>query len=230
MKFVLFYHSLLSDWNHGNAHFLRGLASELVERGHQVEVHEPADGWSLSNLRAEQGEGPLKAFANAYPKLSTNLYRSLDLRKALEDADLVLVHEWNDPKLVARVGHERQRGHFALFFHDTHHRMLTAREQIDLRSESLRWRFSVRARSYQSLSGNGPNQKSLDLARGGRCTCLPAARGCSQDPGRDLDWQLGRQRARRRNPRVLHRTSQNDATPSDGTRRTISRRGAQAPG
>jgi spore maturation protein CgeB len=131
MKFVLFYHSLLSDWNHGNAHFLRGLASELVERGHQVEVHEPADGWSLSNLRAEQGEGPLKAFANAYPKLSTNLYRSLDLRKALEDADLVLVHEWNDPKLVARVGQERQRGHFALFFHDTHHRMLTAREQME---------------------------------------------------------------------------------------------------
>jgi spore maturation protein CgeB len=51
MKFVLFYHSILSDWNHGNAHFLRGIASELVERGHQVVVYEPADGWSLSNLR-----------------------------------------------------------------------------------------------------------------------------------------------------------------------------------
>ena len=29
MKLVLFYHSLASDWNHGNAHFLRGgLAGE----------------------------------------------------------------------------------------------------------------------------------------------------------------------------------------------------------
>jgi len=34
MKIVMFYHSLVSDWNHGNAHFLRGVASELVARGH----------------------------------------------------------------------------------------------------------------------------------------------------------------------------------------------------
>ena len=29
----MFYHSLLSDWNHGNAHFLRGVAYEMVARG-----------------------------------------------------------------------------------------------------------------------------------------------------------------------------------------------------
>ena len=29
MKFVLFCHSLVSDWNHGNAHFLRGVVREL---------------------------------------------------------------------------------------------------------------------------------------------------------------------------------------------------------
>ena len=28
-KVVLFCHSLRSDWNHGNAHFLRGIATEL---------------------------------------------------------------------------------------------------------------------------------------------------------------------------------------------------------
>ena len=28
-KIVLFCHSLRSDWNHGNAHFLRGIATEL---------------------------------------------------------------------------------------------------------------------------------------------------------------------------------------------------------
>ena len=40
MRFVLFCHSLLSDWNHGNAHFLRGVVTELCERGHLVDVYE----------------------------------------------------------------------------------------------------------------------------------------------------------------------------------------------
>ena len=44
MRFVMLYHSLVSDWNHGNAHFLRGVARELLRRGHQVVVHEPTDG------------------------------------------------------------------------------------------------------------------------------------------------------------------------------------------
>lgn len=131
MRFVLFYHSLISDWNHGNAHFLRGFASELLDRGYQVAIYEPADGWSLNNLRAQYGEGPVKAFANAYPGLTTNLYQKLNLKGALQDADVVLVHEWNDPRLVAAIGEERRTGHFALFFHDTHHRAVTARQQME---------------------------------------------------------------------------------------------------
>ena len=63
VKIVLFYHSLLSDWNHGNAHFLRGVATELLERGHSVQIYEPHDGWSLNNLRAEHGDAPLEEFA-----------------------------------------------------------------------------------------------------------------------------------------------------------------------
>ena len=46
----MFYHSLLSDWNHGNAHFLRGVARELQARGHRVEIYEPFNGWSLANI------------------------------------------------------------------------------------------------------------------------------------------------------------------------------------
>ena len=34
MRFALFYHSVISDWNHGNAHFLRGLMRALQARGH----------------------------------------------------------------------------------------------------------------------------------------------------------------------------------------------------
>ena len=54
MLFSLFYHSLISDWNHGNAHFLRGVCTELLARGHQVQVFERANGWSVRNLREER--------------------------------------------------------------------------------------------------------------------------------------------------------------------------------
>lgn len=46
MRVVLFCHSLESDWNHGNAHFLRGVVKELQRRGHRVRVLEPRNGWS----------------------------------------------------------------------------------------------------------------------------------------------------------------------------------------
>jgi spore maturation protein CgeB len=43
----------------------------------------------------------------------------------------VLVHEWNDPKLVAQLGELRaRRRDFRLLFHDTHHRAATAPEQM----------------------------------------------------------------------------------------------------
>jgi len=41
MRIILYTHSLVSDWNHGNAHFLRGLLSELEARGHSTLALEP---------------------------------------------------------------------------------------------------------------------------------------------------------------------------------------------
>jgi spore maturation protein CgeB len=46
MKFVLYAHSVVSDWNNGNAHFLRGILSDLERRGHSTQVLEPENGWS----------------------------------------------------------------------------------------------------------------------------------------------------------------------------------------
>jgi len=125
MNVRLFYHSLVSDWNHGNAHFLRGITAELLARGHDVRVYEPADGWSRESLLAEHGTAPLEQFAAAYPTLSSTLYdpATLDLERALGDADLVIVHEWNDHEFVARIGSLRRR--FVLLFHDTHHRLVS---------------------------------------------------------------------------------------------------------
>lgn len=133
MKIRLFYHSLISDWNHGNAHFLRGYATELIASGHDVLVYEPADGWSAKNLREEHGESPIRRFHAAYPLLKSVTYHlgSFDLDEAVEDADLVIVHEWNSPELVKRIGQARRRHGFVALFHDTHHRLVTDRASMD---------------------------------------------------------------------------------------------------
>lgn len=133
MRVVVFCHSIRSDWNHGNAHFLRGITSELVRRGHSVHTYEPADAWSVRNLVQEHGTAPLDAFAGAYPLLGPRTYSlaSLDLEEALDGADVVLVHEWNDPAIVAAIGRVRAAGaSFRLLFHDTHHRAATAPHEM----------------------------------------------------------------------------------------------------
>ena len=128
MHVKLFYHSLVSDWNHGNAHFLRGIVAEMQSRGDTVDVFEPANSWSYENLVAEHGEAPIRAFESRFPNLRSTRYDldTLDLDRALESADLVIVHEWNDHELVRRIGeHRRRNGNYNLFFHDTHHRSIT---------------------------------------------------------------------------------------------------------
>lgn len=128
MHVVLFCHSLISCWNHGNAHFLRGIVGELQARGHSVDVHEPQDAWSVTQLLAHQGAAALRDVGRVYPDLRSQRDdpATLDLHAVLAPADLVLVHEWNDADLVRRIGeHRRDHGHYRLLFHDTHHRSLT---------------------------------------------------------------------------------------------------------
>ena len=133
MQIVMFYHSLLSDWNHGNAYFLRGVVSELRSRGHDVRVYEPKDAWSLENLLGEHGEEPIKRFYASYPGLESTRYdlKTLDLDEALDEVDLVIVHEWNAHELVQRVGkHRASVGGYRLLFHDTHHRSVSDRSSM----------------------------------------------------------------------------------------------------
>ena len=134
MKFSFFYHYLVSDWNHGNAHFLRGVVSELMDRGHDVAVYEPADGWSRSNLLHDHGETAIEQFHRIYPHLSTHYYQreTLDLAHVADDSDVIFVHEWNEPWLVNGLGelHNRAKreganSNFSLLFHDTHHRAVS---------------------------------------------------------------------------------------------------------
>ncbi len=131
MRIVMFYHSLLSDWNHGNAHFLRGVVSELRFRGHDVKVFEPRMAGACRTC-ATNMETPRSSSSTALTrssKSSTYTLGTLDLDSLLDDADLVIVHEWNDHELVrgsVSTAHRRGAGGFRLLFHDTHHRIITA--------------------------------------------------------------------------------------------------------
>ena len=143
MRFVFFIHSAVSDWNHGNAHFLRGLMSALVRGGHSVASYEPRDAWSLENLLKDHGVAPVVEFARAYPAIDVRCYDPAspalpeELAAACAGADVVMVHEWNEPhvvNLLARVA--KEAGALAVF-HDTHHRPWSEPDSIarfDLRA------------------------------------------------------------------------------------------------
>ncbi|MBW9117366.1 glycosyltransferase [Rhizobium cauense] len=132
MRFVFYTHSLVSDWNHGNAHFLRGIMRDLIRRGHEAVAFEPVDAWSRKNLLQDQGDAALADFATAFADLRAEVYGpDHDHEASLAHADVVVVHEWTDPALVAEIGRIRSSGGtFTLFFHDTHHRAVSSERDI----------------------------------------------------------------------------------------------------
>ncbi|MGK3988799.1 glycosyltransferase [Sorangium sp. So ce136] len=169
MRIALFCHALLSDWSHGDAHFLRGVAAELDARGHDVLAFEPEDGedgWSAQGLLAAHGRAALAAVNDAaaacqrlWPRLHPRRYAlaTLDLDAALEGVDVALVHEGNDPELVRRLGEHRARaGRYHLLFHDTHQRLLTDPAAMVRRDLS----------GYDCVLGSGKSLCELYLSRG----------------------------------------------------------------
>jgi spore maturation protein CgeB len=141
-RIAYFVHAVSSDWNNGNAHFLRGLLRSLGQCGHELEIFEPADGWSVENLRQEaKGEHSLRQFEEVYPDLNVSTYDAADVtgsgaadgwRETLRDTDIVIVHEWNPPELAHCLLDLRQELGFRLLFHDTHHRASSSPEKIRL--------------------------------------------------------------------------------------------------
>ena len=69
MRFHLYTHSLVSDWNHGNAHFLRGIMRDLQRRGHQAIAYEP-QGTRAAAYLAEVAEQALQARTSGSADLS----------------------------------------------------------------------------------------------------------------------------------------------------------------
>ena len=132
LRIALFCHSIVSDWNHGNAHFLRGLVRSLKKLGHQVVTLEEEANWSLSNLVRDHGLEPVQEFQSRFPFIDHRSY-VLDGRAHLYDwltdtlsqVDSCIVHEWNPPDLIKAIGEVAARLGVVAIFHDTHHRAFT---------------------------------------------------------------------------------------------------------
>jgi spore maturation protein CgeB len=130
LKLRFFAHSWVSDWNHGNAHFLRGLVRELIRLGHEVRCYEQHGAWSLANLLREEGrqaQAAVEEFWRTFPELDVCFYQNdagfRDFaRQELRGADVVVVHEWNPPEVVETIVALKRELDFRLLFHDTHHR------------------------------------------------------------------------------------------------------------
>ena len=135
LRLIYLCHSLRSDWNNGNAHFLRGLLREMSALGHDVTVLEPESEWSIDNLLLEANGGrSLSDFKAIYPELNVETYTTEEgserWRERLRRADLVILHEWNPPALAQKLLQLRGQLGFKLLFHDTHHRASSSPGQI----------------------------------------------------------------------------------------------------
>jgi spore maturation protein CgeB len=127
VRIAYFAHSLRSDWNNGNAHFLRGLIRALQCEGAEVTTYEPDSAWSIENLRAEcGGERALDAFTAAFSNLDIQTYAPDETNELwverLRGTGLVILHEWNPPELAQLLLRLRNVLGYKLLFHDTHHR------------------------------------------------------------------------------------------------------------
>lgn len=133
-----FAHSWISDWNHGNAHFLRGLARALTGGGHEVRCYEQLGAWSLRNLVQLEGERAAQAideFRTHFPDLDVRFYKDNDnllpsVREELKGADVVIIHEWSEPHVVNTILSLKRELGFRALLHDTHHRAYTNPREI----------------------------------------------------------------------------------------------------
>lgn len=133
LRIHVFSHSLVSDWSHGSAHFLRGLSRALMQMGHKVRCHEELGSWSLINLVRNEQERSIDSidqFRQEFRELDIHFYERKDglrdhLKTELRHAEVVLIHEWNEPGLVNTVLSLKDELGFRALLLDTYHRAYT---------------------------------------------------------------------------------------------------------
>ncbi len=169
-----FTHSLASCWNHGNAHFVRGVLRELVAP--RPRRHAPTSPKAAGAARISSRDHGDRRRLDRFAGLSRAARRraSIPTRRTSTRCSgartLVIVHEWNDPALVAAIGRAPPRGgRYRLLFHDTHHRDgQRPRRRSALRPRRLRRRAGLRRGAGRGLPPLGLGATRLRLARGGR--------------------------------------------------------------
>ena len=134
MNIAFLGHSIVSDWNHGNAHFFRGLIKALSSKGHHVTFFEPTNAWSLSRLQAESARSEadlLAAFSVRFPFVTPRFYdETTNWRETLAPFDATLVHEWTDTPLVRALAALSPDLPGLVLYYDTHHRPVTEPDAI----------------------------------------------------------------------------------------------------
>lgn len=133
MNILYFAHSCTSDWNNGNAHFLRGIAREFQESGHTFTIYEEKDSWSLQGLVSNYGSEYIQSFQKFFPHINVKQYNheELNIDQLLRNVEVVIIHEWNSIELISKICfYKLNHPNFLLFFHDTHHRSLTNPNQL----------------------------------------------------------------------------------------------------
>lgn len=133
LSIAFFFHSIRSDWNNGNAHFLRGLLRALTRQGHHAVCFERQHDWSINNLllEGEAGARSLAQFDGTYPEIPVECFDdNTDFAARLDGFDIVVVHEWNSPELIDKLLARAETCGFRTLFHDTHHRASSSPEAI----------------------------------------------------------------------------------------------------
>jgi spore maturation protein CgeB len=106
--------------------------------GHEVRCYEELGNWSLKNLVNRGGKAAIAAvddFRRQYPELDIRFYNRDDsfpefAAQQLKGADLVILHEWNEPAVVNTVLSLKRTCGFRALFHDTHHRAYSRAREI----------------------------------------------------------------------------------------------------
>jgi len=155
LRLAYFAHSLRSDWNNGNAHFLRGLLRAFRNLGPEVTVFEPAQGWSIDHLREEPaGEKSIADFHTLYPDLTISTYSE---SARMEPA-------------VARQPLTRPAQRTRLppaFARHPPSRLIVARADSQLRHGPVRWGPGIRRSIEFHLPRRVRHSPRLDSPRGG---------------------------------------------------------------
>lgn len=152
MRLGVFMQSYTSDHNFGCAHFLRGLVRELLDLGHDVQIFCPATSSVTAKAQEISGDLLLAQTQSPYPNIIAVLFDShfLDLEHCLTRLDAVLVNEWIDDGIARRIGEfGTTNGGLVTLYYDTHHRVVTATEELRTAGVDCYSRILVLAESVE---------------------------------------------------------------------------------